>query len=121
MIGYLITHNLIITLVLGGIAWGITSIIIFYTKYSLESKPTDNHIYEGELATVEIPFSKNEIGRISVINSKSGQNGAFPARAIDPNDPPYKKGDKVFIEKLNGIIAVVKKSVKWELKKLKKE
>ena len=84
----------------------------------METGGTDYRTYEGKTATVEIPFSKNEIGRISVI-LEDNEHEEFPARAFNINDPPYEKGDKVIVRKFDGSIAEIEKSVNWELKKLK--
>lgn len=116
---YLATSDLTFTVVLAIIAWVITSSIIIYTRNIFETKPTDYKIYVGKEATVEIPFSKDQMGRISA-TLKSGISNEFPARAEDPNDPPYKTGDKVIIKRLDGMIAEVAKIINWELKKLKR-
>ncbi|MFX1296078.1 MAG: hypothetical protein ACFFD2_14665 [Promethearchaeota archaeon] len=119
-IGSLISKNLVLTSIIAVISGVITSISIYYIKNSLESKPTDYKIFEGKEATVEIPFTEMEIGQVS-IELKSGEREEFPARAFDPNAPPYMKGDKVTIKKYDGGIAEIVKSVNWEIKKLKKE
>ncbi|MFX0138864.1 MAG: hypothetical protein ACFFDN_34805 [Candidatus Hodarchaeota archaeon] len=119
-ISFLISNDLIITGVIAGICCLITVIIVYYIKSGLESKPTDFKIFEEKEAIVEIPFSKTEIGKISLVLTL-GEREEIPARAFDPTDPPFLKGDKVIIKEFDGGIAEIKKSVNWEIKKLKKE
>ena len=119
-ISFLISNDLIITGVIAVICCLITSIIIYYIKSSLESKPADFKIFEDKEAIVEIPFSKTEIGKIS-FTLNAGEREEFPARAFDPTDPPFLKGDKVIIKEIDGGIAEIIKSVSWEIKKIKKE
>jgi hypothetical protein len=119
-IGVLISNDFISTSIVAGIFSLITSMIVYYLRNWLESEPIDLKTYEGKDATVEIPFTKTEIGKVSLI-LESGERKEIPARAFDSNDPPYLKGDKVMIKKYDGGIAEISKTVSWEIKKLKME
>ncbi|MHA1300267.1 MAG: hypothetical protein ACTSO9_12670 [Candidatus Helarchaeota archaeon] len=114
------TDELLFTYILAIISSVVIGVIICFEKIFLESKPVDYKTFEGELATVEIPFLKLEIGQVSIILKSTGERIEIPARAFNPNDPPFEKGDKVIIKKFDGSIAEITKSVNWELKKLKK-
>ena len=121
-VGYLfqlIFGNLLITILVAAGTWVLVSLIIIYIKKRIESEPTDYGVFEGEEAYVEIPFSKDKLGRISSKHSKTGDTVEFPAKAYDSTDPEFQKGDKVYIKRLSGMVAEVVKSVKWELKKMK--
>ena len=115
----LLMGNLLITIIIAIAAWAAVSIIIIVLKKKIISDPTDYTVFEGQEAYVEIPFSKDKLGRISSKHSKTGDNVEFPAKAFESTDPEFQKGDKVYIKKISGMVAEVIKSVKWELKKMK--
>ena len=113
-------HNILLSLLIGGVCWVILSVVIIQIRKQLESEPTEYKSCEGEEATVIIAFSGKKMGNITVLHPKTGERLEFPAKAHDTTDQPFDKGDKVYIKRLSGMIAEVEKSVKWEIKKMNK-